>query len=294
MRVFAGSAIAAVVAATACVSHAAEPSGKAIAVVQATNIDGASGQTVLLPEAPIFSGDKVITGASGEAQIRFRDNTKLVVGPNSEMVIDAFVFDPQGNARDFSISTVKGAFRFMSGNSRKDAYRVRTPTATIGVRGTEFDVTVEREGTTRVANIEGITRVCRRLSSGAEVDCQEAIDPCTLTVVRPSEQRVVRYSNDDEQFRNRQLEYHFRYIRNQSSLLRDFQVDLAQCRISSVIPGVPSNNTPGQAPQPGQPFEPPMPPPPTPPSVTLPSPPQPPGSSGSGRTTYDHGSVFRP
>src|SRR5690606_8580793 len=122
-------------------------------------------------------------------------------------------------------------FRFMTGTSRKDAYSINTPTATIGVRGTQFDISVEREGTTRIANYEGITRVCRRDAAGAESACQEATDPCTLTVVRPGDGRVVKYGNDDIAFRNRQLDYHFRYFRSQASLRGDFQVDLSQCRV---------------------------------------------------------------
>ena len=114
---------------------AQQASGVVIAVVQSANIDGASGQLVLEPEAAVFSGDRIDTGPVGEAQIRFRDDTKLVVGPNSSMIIDAFVFDDDNTARDISINVVRGAFRFITGNSPKDAYTITTPTATIGVRG---------------------------------------------------------------------------------------------------------------------------------------------------------------
>jgi hypothetical protein len=67
--------------------------------------------------------------------VKFRDETKLVVGPNSTMVIDAFVFSDQNTARQISINAVKGAFRFITGKSPKDVYSITTPTATIGVRG---------------------------------------------------------------------------------------------------------------------------------------------------------------
>ena len=84
---------------------------------------------------PIFSGDRITTDEIGNAQIKFRDDTKLVVGPNSTLVIDAFVFNKDDTARQVSISALKGAFRFISGKSPKDVYRITTPTATIGVRG---------------------------------------------------------------------------------------------------------------------------------------------------------------
>ena len=80
------------------------------------------------------------------------------------MVIDAFVFNDDNTARKISINAVRGAFRFITGNSPKDAYSITTPTATIGVRGTEFDFNVDpRDGTTRVVQFEGKTRgICNR------------------------------------------------------------------------------------------------------------------------------------
>ena len=113
----------------------AQPSGIVIAVVQQASVDGQTGQKVLEREAPVFSGDSILTGPSGQAQVRFRDDTKLVVGPNSTMIIDAFVFNDDDTARQISINAVRGAFRFITGKSPKDAYSITTPTATIGVRG---------------------------------------------------------------------------------------------------------------------------------------------------------------
>lgn len=276
-------------------SLAAAPSGTVLAVVQSANIDGETGKKVLEPEAPVFAGDRVDTGPVGEAQIRFRDNTKLVVGPNSSMVIDAFVFNDDDTVRQISINAVKGAFRFITGTSRKDAYTITTPTATIGVRGTEFDVAVEREGTTRVANFEGMTRICRRQTNGVvlnpQQDCVEVDEPCSLSVVRPAEPGVVRLNNDDIEFRNRQLKYYFPYVRSQARLLADFQVNTAQCKFSEAIisPSAPPPVGPGPGPD--------VPPPPViVPDPVLPLPPPPsisPGGRDHNRPVFDHGAVFR-
>lgn len=128
--------LSAAIACAAIVGPAmAQPSGVVLAVVQQSEADGETGKRTLAVEAPVFAGDKIITGPVGEAQVRFRDNTRLVVGPNSMMVIDAFVFADDDTARKISINAVRGAFRFISGNSPKDAYSITTPTATIGVRG---------------------------------------------------------------------------------------------------------------------------------------------------------------
>lgn len=124
---------AAVFAATTTASRAND--GIVLAVVQQSEADGRTGKRVLLQEAAVFSGDQIITGPTGEAQIKFRDDTKLVVGPNSTMVIDAFVFNADDSARQISINAVRGAFRFISGKSAKDAYTITTPTSTIGIRG---------------------------------------------------------------------------------------------------------------------------------------------------------------
>lgn len=113
----------------------AEPGGVVLAVVQQSEADGETGRRILMTEAAVYSGDRIITGPVGEAQIQFRDNTKLVVGPNSTMVIDAFVFADDNTARQISINALRGAFRFISGDSPKDAYSITTPTSTIGIRG---------------------------------------------------------------------------------------------------------------------------------------------------------------
>jgi FecR protein len=267
--------VAVVFAAMAGHAMAAAPSGTVLAVVQSANIDGVTGQQVLQPEAPVYAGDRIDTGTVGQAQIRFRDNTKIVVGPNSSMVIDAFIFDDDNTAREISLNVVKGAFRFITGNSRKDAYTITTPTATIGVRGTEFDVAVEREGTTRIANFEGETRICRRQPNGDPIEgsCVAVSEPCSLSVIRPTERDVVQYSNDDPEFRNRQLEFYFPYVRSQTSLLSDFTVSLAACALAQA-PSEEHNNPAGSKPTPPPPTPIPVPDPPDlPPTVNPPAPP---------------------
>lgn len=273
----------------------AQPSGTAIAVVQQAQVDGQSGHLTLQVEAPVFSGDRIETGPGGEAQIIFRDNTRLVVGPSSSMVIDAFVFNPDGSAQEVTINVAKGAFRFITGNSNSSAYSIVTPTSTIGVRGTEFDVSVEgRTGITRVVNFSGVTRVCRRSPDGRLIDspetCVEMRDPCTLSVARPRQQ-IVRYSGEDSDWRTRQLRYFFPYVESQQSLLEPFRVNVNQCLTDVAAPS-------GSSPTPGDPPGPPGPPdpPPTPPKPTIPivKPPSPPSPAFRGpRSPYNHGPVFR-
>ena len=112
--------------ALAAPAFAQQASGVVIAVIQQAEVDGSTGKLVLQPEAPIHSGDTIVTGRIGQAQIKFRDDTKLVVGPNSQMVIDAFVFAGD-QPRNISINALRGAFRFITGNGPKDAYSITTP-----------------------------------------------------------------------------------------------------------------------------------------------------------------------
>src|SRR5689334_949495 len=103
--------------------RADEPSGAAVAVLQSAEAAGSgSGRRVLQINGPVFMGDRLKTGAVGEAQLQFRDNTKLVVGPNSQLVIDKFVFNDATTAKAVSINAVRGAFRFITGSSPKQAY----------------------------------------------------------------------------------------------------------------------------------------------------------------------------
>jgi hypothetical protein len=258
-------AVAALLAVAAGQALAAQPSGTVVAVIQQASIDGETGRLVLQQEAPVHTGDRIVTDAGGEAQIRFRDDTRLVVGPNSSMVIDAFVFNDDSTARDISINAVRGAFRFITGNSNKDAYSITTPTATIGVRGTEFDVAVEGPtGVTRVVNFDGIARICRRRPDGTVDDprtgCVELRDPCTLSIIRPKQQ-AVKYSGDDNDFRVRQLRAYFPYVRSQDSLLNDFRVDAERCLTGVALPSA-SEPPPGPGPEPPEPPDPPDPVPP--------------------------------
>src|SRR5688572_3257635 len=142
---------------------AATPSGTTIAVVQASEANGITGRRTLSPAGPVFSGDRIVTGNIGEAQLRFRDGTKLVVGPNSSMVLDAFVFNDDNTAQTVAVNVARGAFRFITGSGPKDAYTITTPTATISVRGTAFDLNVDVPGTTRVVVFEGGIINCDRL-----------------------------------------------------------------------------------------------------------------------------------
>jgi len=114
---------------------ALEPSGHAVAVDPAVSGAGPGGRRLIELEGAVFMGDEIVAGAMGLAQIRFIDDTRLVIGPNSRLKIDSFVFNPDNTAKKVTISAIKGTFRFISGKSPSGAYNIRTPSSTIGIRG---------------------------------------------------------------------------------------------------------------------------------------------------------------
>jgi hypothetical protein len=230
MRLFpvfqATSAAALLLAATSGAVLAATPSGTTVAVIQATSIVGATGKHVLQPEAPIFMGDRVNTDTIGEAQIKFRDNTRLVVGPNSSLLIDKFVFSDDTTASSVTINAVRGTFRFITGSSPKNAYLIRTPTATIGLRGTQFDFAIGAHGETRLALYGGGVRFC-----DLQNRCVELRGRCEIVVAQPGE-GIKHLQTGMEKASI--IDASFPYARSQSRLNADFRLDTASCATTQI------------------------------------------------------------
>ena len=204
-------------------AQAVEKSGTAIAVVQSTFVEGGAGDRMLTVDGPLYMGDVIRTGPTGQAQITLLDNTKLVVGPNSYMTVDAFVFDSNNQAQKVTLNAVRGAFRFLTGTSRKDAYTIKTPTATIGVRGTEFDFSVAR-GQMAFALYEGEARLCNRRR-----ECVVLSDPCSIAVSQRFRPVRAPASLDE---RKQLLANAFPFIDKQKRLRSGFRVDTSSCSLA--------------------------------------------------------------
>ena len=85
---------------------------------------------------------------------------RLAVGPQSEIVLDSFIYDPAKKDGEVIISAAKGAFRFITGKSAKSAYTIKTPASTIGVRGTTFDGFIDESGEIALLLVDGEIDVC--------------------------------------------------------------------------------------------------------------------------------------
>lgn len=132
--------------------HAAEPIevGRNAAVkgtveIQSVNED-VKRQAIV--KEPVFLGDNVNSRIGSSLQVLLRDSSTFTVGPQCDIVIDEFVYDPAKNNNSISAKVKKGMFRFTSGKVSKtnpDRIKIETPTATMGIRGTMVEVLVGPE-----------------------------------------------------------------------------------------------------------------------------------------------------
>src|SRR5690606_18549600 len=115
--------------------------GTAVGVNPDATAQARSAERVLVVGSEVSVGERIVTGPSGRVQLLFQDQTRIVVGPRSTLVIESYLLNGNQTNR-FAVDALAGTFRFISGNSPKSAYSIDTPTASIAVRGTKFDVTV--------------------------------------------------------------------------------------------------------------------------------------------------------
>lgn len=154
--------LAAVVALLASVigAGAAPDIGVAAAVNNRVTATLAGAVRDLVSGDRVFQEQVVETAARSSTQLLFRDETALTVGPDSRVVLDRFVYDPSTGVGSIVFNSTRGAFRFVSGSARSDAYRVRTPVASIGVRGTIWSWFVALNGDTVAVCEEGSIEAC--------------------------------------------------------------------------------------------------------------------------------------
>jgi hypothetical protein len=93
-------------------------------------------------KARVGLGEQVVTATSSMLQIVLLDRSNFTVGANARVTIDRFVYDPNRSASAVGASVARGAFRFMSSkavHNMPGQTAIRTPVASIGVRGTVFE-----------------------------------------------------------------------------------------------------------------------------------------------------------
>ncbi len=127
--------------ASAAVAIVKKVSGSATIVRQGGTISAAIGLEIL-------ENDTIRTGSDGSIGIIFNDDTSLSLGPGSILVIDQFIFAPKEGKFSIVLRMLKGTAAYLSGLISKlapESAHFKTPSASIGIRGTKFVVKVEGE-----------------------------------------------------------------------------------------------------------------------------------------------------
>ena len=230
----------------------ADAAGSALGVKPAAAADHAGVPETLKVGSDIFIGDIVKTGSQGQVQILFADNTKLVVAPNSSLKIEDYLLRNDGSAGKFAVDMLGGSFRFATGDADKSKYKIDTPTGTIGVRGTKFDVFVDAAGVTRILHYQGIVRFCTKTNV-----CQELSKDCTLGQLSGSDATILGDTDQIDGAARETLKAEFRYSNNEAPLLRQFRFGpiAFSCTHRPTGPanldtGTPHNNNPPPPPPP--------------------------------------------
>jgi hypothetical protein len=108
--------------------------------------------------AELDSGDTVRTSTEGRAQLRFSDGSYVSLQPNTDFAISDYKFEGKNDDRGF-FGLVRGAMRTVTGavgRVNRNSYRITTPTATVGIRGTGGVIQVLNDGATLVIGTSGI------------------------------------------------------------------------------------------------------------------------------------------
>lgn len=194
-------------------------SGTALGVKQQAEADKEGNVRVLTVGADIFIGDNVKTGPKGQVQIKFSDSTELVVGPNSALLIEDYLLRDDHSAGKLAINALAGTFRFATGEADHDKYVIKTPTGTIGVRGTEFDFTV-RGLLTKVILYKGAVALCN-----TDNQCVSLTNTCDVGTIEPSQSTLIGNTDDIFGKERNDLRQSFYYARTQMPLLGEFRFE---------------------------------------------------------------------
>src|SRR4051794_31192980 len=172
--------LSAVVCAPSC-AQAQTRVGEAV-VIQNEVVRVAATTTPITVGDGMLRDETVRTGVDSAARFVLADSTNLSLGPGATLKLDRTVFNDERSYRDVAIRMATGAFRFVTGHSEKAAYKITTPLATIGVRGTTLDILSQRSRSVVVldkgaASVCTVTLQCVQLTQpGDTADCARSLN----------------------------------------------------------------------------------------------------------------------
>ena len=208
-------------------NEGATPVGESTLVLGRSELIKADGSVVpVLRGGPIYVGDRISTSSGGHVHVKFKDGALLSVRPNSSLLVEQYDYDPhKPEDSTVKLNLEEGVARTISGDAAKGArenFRLNTPVAAIGVRGTDFAVGASASSTRAMVN-EG-TIVIAPFS-----------DTCSATGVGPCASGSLELSRDALQLASLQSDdLTPRLVRSQS--LRAPELLKRQLQLASTSP----------------------------------------------------------
>ncbi|EKD72402.1 MAG: hypothetical protein ACD_45C00683G0002 [uncultured bacterium] len=156
---------------------APEPIGQMVWVKGSVQAVTATNETrTLQRRSPVYERDTIVTSAAGSGQIVFSDKSMVALRSSTTFKIDQYKFNQSSKNNAYVVSLAKGGFRIITGLISKgnpENYRVRTPVATIGVRGTDFTIFYSRSSGLATSLSKGIIVI---VNEAGEIELNEKMN----------------------------------------------------------------------------------------------------------------------
>ena len=115
---------------------------------------------------PIYLHDTIMTSAYSYVRITLTDGTLFQLGPDSHASMDKYTYHPDLGSGEFESTVSSGAFRYISGkisgHNQGQHTTIKTPSAYIGIRGSEIDAVIGEDGSTTVLHLSGLVTITSR------------------------------------------------------------------------------------------------------------------------------------
>jgi FecR protein len=140
-------------------SAGAQQVGTATAVNPLSESTPPSGTAApLVVGAHVVHNERIRTSPNGSVQLRFTDKSSMSIGPNTELVINEYVYDPNANTGHLLATLTEGALRYVGGElSHAGAASIATTVASIGIRGGTVTIVKDSKGTEVINHFGTIT-----------------------------------------------------------------------------------------------------------------------------------------
>lgn len=198
----------------------AQTVAKVVGLQNAATLQRGLKRSALVRNFDLMSGDRIRTDETGQVQVVFVDRTRVVIGPNSDFHVKDVKISTGKKASKFVVRALRGSFRFLSGDSAKETYEIKTPSVTMGIRGTDFDFVVASRRQTRVVAFDGEVQVCNRRNR-----CARLVGGCALVSVQQRQFDLPETAED----RVGILARNFPFVVNQGRFPGNFQVETGAC-----------------------------------------------------------------